>query len=95
MKIESTQIIRGTHKDTIQGIKNLQRNGIEVIASVVITPKNFNLKEIVEYLESLKIEKMIFTLVRGKNEKFQFSYETINKFIENIKIIFKRKVISL
>lgn len=80
---------KGTHKDTIQGIKNLQRNGIKVIASVVITPKNFNLKEIVEYLESLKIEKMIFSLVRGKNENFQFSYEIINKFIENIKIIFK------
>lgn len=76
----------GTYDDTIKGIKKLQKNGISVNASVVITPDFPDLFCIIDSLESLGFSKISFNLARGK--EFLFSKESINYLLESIRRLF-------
>ena len=79
---------KGSYQDVIQGIKKLQSNGIRVIPSVVITPDNYDLKQILEEFINLGFDSLSFNLIRGNSKENAFSYKTMKEFIEIIKNIF-------
>lgn len=80
----------GSFNDVVNGIKKLQMNGFDVIASVVITPKNSNLEKIVDYLLTLDIKSISFGLSRGLSDVCQFNRETIEVLLTSIDRIYKR-----
>lgn len=73
----------GSFADTLKGIKKLKENGIEVIASITITPANPDFLETLDYLLSIGIKKVSFNLVRGIKDNTSFSEEAIIKLISN------------
>lgn len=81
---------KGSFNEVLGGIKKLQKAGIKIIASVVITPQNIDLERISSYIVSIGIEKISFNLVRGKTINSIFSQNIIDKFIENIRSLLKR-----
>lgn len=68
----------GTFFDVIKGIQKLQKNNISVNASVVITPSTCNIYETINYLLSIGIKKINFSLSRGNNQYSEFSKEQID-----------------
>lgn len=54
--------IKGSFDQTVQGIKNLVKHGVQVLVNVVINSKNFNeLSETTEFLIGLGIRKIKFS----------------------------------
>lgn len=80
---------KGSFSDILMGIKKLQANGIDVIASLTITPTYPNFKENIDYLSSIGIKKITFNLVRGVKAENYFSEETVKQLIENWKKIYE------
>lgn len=79
---------RSSFYDVIKGIELLQKNNIKVNINSVITPKNINLLEIVDFFKSLKINSMNFQLVRSENLKF--SKELLYEYLANFDKLLER-----
>lgn len=80
---------RSSFSDVINGIKKLQDKGIKVNLSVVLTPKNTDVYEIVNYLLSLNVEQIGIGISRGNNIETNFSEDSINKIIKSITKIYE------
>lgn len=80
---------RGSFEDTLAGIKKLQNNGIEVIASVTITPAFPDFKIIIDYLVSIGIQRIVFNLVRGTKKNSYFTDEAMRRLLDNWREIYK------
>ncbi|SEQ56166.1 radical SAM additional 4Fe4S-binding SPASM domain-containing protein [Treponema bryantii] len=81
---------KSSFNDVIKGIELLQKNNIKVNINTVITPKNINLLEIVDFFKSLKINSMNFQLVRSENLKF--SKEILYEYLANFDKLLERVI---
>ncbi len=80
---------KGSFSDVVNGIKKLQENGIKVKLSVVLTPGNTDVYEIVNYLLSLNVEQIGIVISRGSNFETSFSEDSINKIIKSLSKIYE------
>ena len=80
---------KGSFSDTLTGIQKLKDHGINVVASITITPTYPDFLEIIDYLLSIGITKITFNLVRGVKENTSFNEEAITKLINNWKKIYE------
>lgn len=80
---------KGSFSDVIKGIKKLQDNGIKVNLSVVLTPENTDVYEIVSYLLTLNVEQIGIGISRGNSFETNFSENSINKIIRSITKIYE------
>lgn len=85
---------KGSHKDVIRGIRELQQNNIRVHASCVLTAKFPCLSEILNYFLSIKIDTVHFQLVRSP-APYCFDDKTLNILLEDIKTIYERLFIDI
>lgn len=79
---------KGSYNDVISGVEKLRQNGLNVIASVVITPEYPELDKIVDYLISIGFEKISFNLARGKTKITQFTKDSIDILLNSIRRMF-------
>lgn len=80
---------KGSFSDTLAGINKLRNNGIEVIASITITPAYPDFKKIMDFLASIGIKKINFNLVRGTKDNTYFSEDAIRKLIGSWRQLFE------
>lgn len=80
----------GSYNEVIKGIKKLQKNNIDVEASVVITAKYPDLEVIVDYLMTLNVKTISFGLSRGKFNICSFTKESIDVLLKSIDRIYNR-----
>lgn len=80
---------KGSFSDVIKGIKKLQENGIKINLSVVLTPENTEVLEIVNYLLSLNVEQIGIVIARGNNIDTNFSEDSIKKIIKSITKVYE------
>jgi radical SAM protein with 4Fe4S-binding SPASM domain len=86
---------KGSFSDTLNGIKKLQKSGINVIGSIVITPQNLELDKIALYLLENGITQISFNLARGNIECNKFSKKDIEIFINSIKKLYETIFVEL
>lgn len=72
---------KGSFSETLNGINKLQNSGIEVTASVVITPTCLDIEKLISFFLSHGIKRISFNLQRGSNGKSAFSKKDIDILI--------------
>lgn len=92
--LENIQMEKGSHRDVIRGIRELQQNNIKIHASCVLTAKFPRLSEILDYFLSIKIDTVHFQLVRTP-APYYFDDKTLNLLLEDINTIYERLFIDI
>lgn len=80
----------GTFSDIYHNIVKLQTLNIKTDISIVITPNNLNILEILEFLQSININQVYISFMRPKNKNECFDKESYKKIHIEIKKIYQK-----
>ena len=77
---------KSSFSDTLHGIKLLQKNGVKVNVSSVITPHYMNLINLIDFFRSIHVSGFSFNPARSV--KNGFDLETMKEFINELQCVY-------
>lgn len=72
----------GSYRDVIKGIKNLQKYGIKIIISTVITPEYPSITRIIQNLRMLHLDQIKFNILREENG-YSFTKDKLQELLKD------------